>query len=168
MGEITQNRYGQHQKTGTMKKLSITYWTIYLAIVAALSWHLLVHEWKNHRYWAAEYREMEEFRNDSIVDSLICHGNTVTYDEFCATYTPDSVGTTDAGRLWTYSFIMSNKYSYAPANYMVYRILTDFYQVNGIEEDEAMRELTTHYLQKGAELGDERCLSVLKRIDEMD
>lgn len=151
-----------------MKKQKI-YWVAYCIALFSLLALFCFNERSNyqarHDYMSYIKEQGEDTKRE---DPVTCDGDIEVYEQFCSTYNQDSVGTLTTGRMLTYSFIMSNKYSYAPANYMVYRILTDFYQVNGIEEDEAMRELTTHYLQKGAELGDERCLSVLKRIDEMD
>ena len=103
----------------------------------------------------------DNFIPDAIADST-------AYQRLCVEYDSANVNGHQTGILLNFSIVRGNKFQSPQANYMVYRILTDFYRVNGIEMDENTKKMIMRYLQKGAELGDERCLSVLKRIDEMD
>lgn len=54
-----------------------------------------------------------------------------------------------------YSLIMANKYNYVPANYDVYKVLTDFFARNNLGElDPETKQFAESYLEYGAKNGD--------------
>lgn len=101
------------------------------------------------------YGSREKLR---LCDSTIrLYGSVNDYAEMCK-----------AGKYMSlyYSFIMANKYQYAPACYNVYQQIIQMYAPNNKPVDSNSYNMAVFYLQKGAMLGDVSCIRELDSINK--
>lgn len=101
------------------------------------------------------YYSREKLR---LCDSTIrLYGSVNDYDEMCK-----------AGKYMSlyYSFIMANKYQYAPACYNLYQQIIQMYTPNNKPIDSNTYNMAVFYLQKGAKLGDVTCIRELDSINK--
>lgn len=93
----------------------------------------------------------------SAADGIDREGNIENYKEMCK-----------AGKYvsFYYSFLMANKYDYAPACYEVYRLMMELFENYHIMMDSASSFMAQTFLVRGASLGDSSCLAELKRMNK--
>lgn len=62
-----------------------------------------------------------------------------------------------------YALYAAHALNYIPANYDVYNIITGVFKKYDIEIDETSKKIAYYYLERGAILGDEKCLEIIRK-----
>lgn len=106
---------------------------------------------ENKKEKDVRHKEIEYVSVDVVKKNVLLNGSINDYCNlkkiFDKTVNPEEI--------LYYSLIMANKFNYVPANYDVYKVLTDFFARNNLGElDDETKRLAVSYLEYGANMGD--------------
>ena len=99
-------------------------------------------------------------------DSIVLKGDVKSWGNLCFTndkeYTKYPNGEKNRYELeFPYALILANRYDNPQACYVIYDLIMEMYDAYKIEMDSATMNFILFYLNKGADLGDRKCLRSL-------